>query len=1045
MANLIVTAGPITVGGKTTVSDEVSLTGLDDITINADIDPATVTLSSDDDININSTVTADNLITVAAGTDGSGTISVTEAGSLESTAALSDINVSAGDATGNITLAGDITAVDEVNMEVFAGAIRQTSGVIRGGHLKLSALGGIDNGASGAIQTAATSFTMENTGQANILMENTHSEDVDILSMFTRGGDIEFENIDAGNVYVTGVVSSGVEPGTDGGNIYIGSSHFLTVDALVDSRAGMNGLLSITGGVTLNVAPELGAGNITLKGESLDVIITIPIVQNTEINITAERDIIAQELLQTTLSNADIILTADFDKNGVGGVQITADGRIASARDVTISGADLFLTDTVLDSISVLNDGANEQITAAGNITLQSRDSAPLEADIILDGFIRSTGGGDISLTAAGDICLGQDLTTNTGNIVMNNPVTLTSPAALSTADGLGDITFTNTIDGPFNLNLSAGEGNIVFPAAVGGVTPVAAFTVDSAGGITIANAFNAESVTLTNIGAVDINGAVTTTSGFSSIGDDFDNNGGSIAVNEGNLVINHTGEVLIGAPLVSNVGIIDLDAAGEMTLDSPISAAIGNITLDSDGLTTLTNSAFINTTTGTVELGAHRPGPFNSASEINTAGGEVHLNNAILFTDDFTVDTGANLGGTIIIAGPLDGPYDLNLNAGIGNIDISEVIGGEQPLNQIVINSTMDVTMAEAINTGAFIQTSGSGITTFNGPLTTNANLGINLDGNAFTINNTVTTTGNGAFAITHTGPLNVITAGQANQPGGDVDLNSTNGSVFVTSITTSGSDAISGSGGSAGDISLQANPDLTLGGLSQDDYLPSGLMELRGDLLALGGKGAADAADGLGGNINLGTQGRLQVPSIATITGDPTGGDLTVAGRNITMGQNDLPTAALPHLVPADHIVAPSGDIRTTATTADLNEIVEFINEIGMKIRILKHDEIVKGRAVYDDYFEIVASPEPTVYITANRFSFPILARLAQTYDRCITEQRALKGDMSDVIALLDNLDQLSGLTSWEIQQVIYRLLELVKPPNQDLEEFSPLADKT
>ena len=105
-----------------------------------------------------------------------------------------------------------------------------------------------------------------------------------------------------------------------------------------------------------------------------------------------------------------------------------------------------------------------------------------------------------------------------------------------------------------------------------------------------------------------------------------------------------------------------------------------------------------------------------------------------------------------------------------------------------------------------------------------------------------------------------------------------------------------IDGDGGNAGNISLQTCKNLILADRSERDYLPVGLIELNGDLLAVGGAGTVEGdneagagTDGVGGDIHLGSSGRDAIPSIASITGNPSGGNVTIQGRSITMGQNE------------------------------------------------------------------------------------------------------------------------------------------------------------
>ena len=73
---------------------------------------------------------------------------------------------------------------------------------------------------------------------------------------------------------------------------------------------------------------------------------------------------------------------------------------------------------------------------------------------------------------------------------------------------------------------------------------------------------------------------------------------------------------------------------------------------------------------------------------------------------------------------------------------------------------SAADVTAA-AITASAIDQQAGTGTTTFNGAVNTDGAGGVDLDGTAFAINATVTTTNDGVVTITNSGALTIAAAG--------------------------------------------------------------------------------------------------------------------------------------------------------------------------------------------------------------------------------------------------------------------------------------------
>ena len=102
-------------------------------------------------------------------------------------------------------------------------------------------------------------------------------------------------------------------------------------------------------------APQ-GAGDIEINGSTAgtsDLDIDADITSSGTINFSAPRDILIGAKLETTATDADIILTADSEMNGVGGVRIETAGLLDSEDDVTLTGSDLFITGGPFDSVRV--------------------------------------------------------------------------------------------------------------------------------------------------------------------------------------------------------------------------------------------------------------------------------------------------------------------------------------------------------------------------------------------------------------------------------------------------------------------------------------------------------------------------------------------------------------------------------------------------------------------------------------------------------------------------------------------------------------------
>jgi hypothetical protein len=784
LANFMVSGGAITANGKTTVDGTVSITGSDGVSINSDIDPTTVTLSSADDINITAAVTADNAITVDAGTDGTGSVNVNVGGTIGTTAVGSDVAVTSGNSAGDISFSGDVTADDELTVNAVAGAIFQSGGVITGTTLDLDALSGIHDGAGGAVQTSAVSIAADNAGAIDVNIENTQALDTAVTSLTTQGGEITFIQSGGGDVTLSGTISSGINPGTDGGDIFISSASMLTVDGMTDSRAGSGGILTIQGGVLLNVSPELGAGDITMHGNASDIIINAPMIWATEILLTAPRDIIVRSLIQTTSPDADIKLYADFSDDGVGGVRIEPSGKIDSARDIIVSGSDLQATSRVGDSVVIENDGVSEQVQAVRDITIQSGSGAAAKADILIEGLIRSSGTGTLTLSPNDTLYLESNLLTAGGDVYLNNPLELTNDSGIDT--GNGDIYFNDTVNGGYDLGISAGNGNILFSGSVGNISVLNNVTMNGAGSVTINDSFISNMFIIANGGTVDLNGPIMTTSDFASAGSRFDNTGGSITAQSGNITIEHADDVTIGGALNSHSGDVNIETSGAIILDNTIQTTAGSIAIDSDEATVITVGGEISTETGDVRIGLNRNGDTRLASHVTTTGGSVTFDNPTVLTGNITINT-SDMGGNIAFNGSLDGSFDLSLAAGTGSISFANDIGSQLVLGHLSVDGASEVAVENAIN-AAQVEISNGGVVDLNGEVI--APEGFSSTGSNFNSTDAPITTVGRDIIINHTGE--VVLDGALSSGAGNIEIDS-DSQIIITAAgditTTTGS----------------------------------------------------------------------------------------------------------------------------------------------------------------------------------------------------------------------------------------------------------------
>jgi len=508
------TDGDLVLG--TSTSNSITLSGLDVV-----LDVA------DQDVTLKGTVNGSSSFTIQAGSGNvtiNGPIGATTSPSnltvsgaeISTTAALKaayDITMTAN--AGNLTLGGNLTADDTIQLNAPAGALIQTSGTVTAwtvdlnsadgvyGQLDLESLGLEDDPPSGydnlSFFISATNVSAAVTGAGKINLENACSGNTIIDSLTTAGGYINYTNTGSGTLYVNGAVTSGVTGVVDGGDINIVAAGPVVLNASVDSSSGTGGTITVINGVTVNVAPTAGAGDILVvgsEGEISDLYINTAIVRASDISLSSERDIYIRSDVITT-EGYNITLTADSDNDGVGGVLVYEAGNIESGGTLTITGADLYLTTDVVDAIVIESDLAAAQLTAGGNITLTVSDVAPEDALIRILGLVQSTGDGYVAVYGTeagvhldGSIVPDTYLISAAGGVYFDAPVTLLGNTALNSAylgsesDEIADgsIWFVDTLDGAFALTLNAGAGNIYGYEYVGATTSLGGLTVTSAG-----------------------------------------------------------------------------------------------------------------------------------------------------------------------------------------------------------------------------------------------------------------------------------------------------------------------------------------------------------------------------------------------------------------------------------------------------------------------------------------------------------------------------------------------------------------------------------
>ena len=327
-----------------------------------------------------------------------------------------------------------------------------------------------------------------------------------------------------------------------------------------------------------------------------------------------------------------------------------------------------------------------------------------------------------------GTINTAGDVTTTNDNVTYASATALTGNVAVDTGAGVGTITFT-TLDATVaeTLDLDAGTGNIDFDGVVGGGTRLGAMTIADAGNVTADFGITAASfVQTTGSGTTTFTGAVDT------------NAAAGVNVTNDAIALDNTINT-------TNLGTVTLTAD---TNDLDIAAA-GDITAD-----------------GAVTLSA--VGTINTAGDVTTTNDNVTYASATALTGNVAVDTGAGVGTITFTTLDATVAETLDLDAGTGNIDFDGVVGGGTRLGAMTIADAGNVTADLGITAASFVQTTGSGTTTFTGAVDTNAAAGVNVTNDAIALDNTINTTNLGTVTLTaDTNDLDIAAAGDITADG--------------------------------------------------------------------------------------------------------------------------------------------------------------------------------------------------------------------------------------------------------------------------------------
>lgn len=490
-----------------------------------------------------------------------------------------------------------------------------------------------------------------------------------------------------------------------------------------------------------------GGNNLTISG---DTVTLYDISGINTLDITANSALVA---------NSPIITTGNQDYTGptsLGGSLTSSGGNIQFANtlnllnnlNINTSGGDLTFQNTVNGGYDmVINLGAGDFAALADIGSITPLSSLDITANSILLQAVTTVnaqsyvGITDVNglLTAgtaintSGDLTLEGGLSTSTGSIAVGGNLILTNNAILQTGGLVGDdLNVAGNILGDYALSINTGAAdiNLSGDADIDQWTFVAGQNLRLGGSTYEAdNDINfgaVQNIILTNdtqIRAIDgatradiiTNGPNNTITGpynLTLVGD--------------NVTLQQVGELGPNRLLSLNVD------ANNITLEGPIYTVGGQNYTSVDSV----------------------------ANDLATEGADINFLSNLNMTGDALISTGAG-GGNIYFGGSLNGQYNLDLQAGTGNITLDSPFGSVTPLNTVNMAGT-NITLNDISSIGSQTYT---GATTLNGVLTTtNANL--LLDGTVALQNNIHLNTGSlgGDITITDalTGPYDInLTAG--------------------------------------------------------------------------------------------------------------------------------------------------------------------------------------------------------------------------------------------------------------------------------------------
>jgi hypothetical protein len=667
----------------------------------------------------------------------------------------------------------------------------------------------------------------------------------------TAGGDNDDGDVNAGSVTIAADIA------TNGGNLTTSGVDFTTTAGTIATGGG-NVTLTHTGAVTLGSTVALGGGDLTSSGVNFtstgavstsggDVMLThtgaVSIGGALTLaggNLTSSGTTFASTGAITSAGSGTITFTDSFAAVGATGVVDLTTTAAAIEISATAGGAAggldgnavrvAFQAGAVDSGTTATYNSGTRTITVSVEVGVSTVDDVVDAIEDLPDftATLDSGTGGD--LVDAADILTYTGLFSGGRDAVSGSDVITIAP--LAGGSFTGTLTFLEdlggppggveaTVDGNNNVTVRVRAGSTYtitdLAAAIQSQLPQFAVTVTQTNGdgsyvvnddAGVTAAFTQGDVTINHTGTVTIGAEVTLAGGnFSSDGASFDNTGGPISTAGGNVTLDHSDAATIGAA-VSLAGGTFLSEGTTFTSTAGITTTgTGNITIDHTGNVAV--GAAVNYGTGTFSsAGADFT---NSGGTITSLGGNATLTH----TGAVTIAAAVSLGGGSLESSGTTFTSTANITtSGSGDITLDHS-------GAVSIGSAATWGTGTFLSRGTTFDNTGGTLTATGGDATLDHSGAVTIaaaislgggsllsEGTTFTSTATITTTGTGNLTIDHTGGVSVgaaVSFGTGTFLSSGTTFNNTGGT-----LTATGGDATLSHTGS---VTLAANISLGAG----------------------------------------------------------------------------------------------------------------------------------------------------------------------------------------------------------------------------------------